>query len=148
MRTLVQPFTAAQFTATKFDSAEEKAKRANQLAVFIQAGMPASRFTKNGVYHTLYQHMFGHIAHYNESGFFSEWFSTPAQRAEWIRYALNCGWYGHPVGNPAFTWVDVETAIIEWLTDTDMLTRFEREANEAVETRERAQLAALQEKYR
>lgn len=142
-----KPFVASQFTATKFDTAAEKAKRANELAVFVQAGMPESRFTKIGVYHTLYQHLFGHIAHYDQWGFFGTWFSTPEQRAEWIEYALRGGMMGAFYGDPAYTWVDVERAFVEWLDGTDLPDRFRREANGTVEARERAQLAALQEKY-
>lgn len=143
---MTKPFSAERFTATQWDSADDKAKAANALAAFVEAGMPESRFTKS-VYHTLYQHMFSHIAHFDRYGFFATWFSTAEQRAEWIAYALRGGIFGS-VGDPAFTWSDVEAAFTEWLGDSDLPGRFEREARDTVETRERAQLAALEAKYR
>lgn len=141
-----KPFSPSQFTATKFDTAEQKAKAANDLASFVERGMPAKGWRK-GIYHTLEGHMFGHIAHYNMFGFFDTWFRTPEQRADWIRYALGGGVYGVN-GSPAHTWCDVEQAFIEWLSGTDLPDRFAREASDTVEARERAQLAALEAKYR
>src|SRR5262245_40714234 len=56
-------FKAVQFVATRFDSAEAKAKAANALASFVEGGFEARRFTK-AVYNALYLHLFGHIAHF------------------------------------------------------------------------------------
>ena len=141
-------FTASQFTATEFDTAADKAKAANDLASFVKRGMPESGWRK-GIYHTLYQHLFGHIAHYDQFGFYGEWFSTPEQRAEWIEYVLGGGMFGRGnfYGDPRYTWVDVERAFTEWLEDSGLPDRFRREAENTVETRERAQLAQLKEKY-
>lgn len=142
-----KPFSASQFTATKWDTAEDKAKAANALASFVERGMP-ERGWRKGIYHTLYQHLFGHIAHYDMYGFFSTWFSTPEQRAEWAEYVANGGMYGrHGVGDPAFTWSDVEVAFAAWMDSSGLIARFIREGNESIEARERAALAALKAKY-
>lgn len=141
------PFRADQFTPTAFDTAEDKAKAANALASFVDAGMPYSKFSKAGVYHTLYQHMYGHIAHYNRDGFFDVWFSTPEKRAEWVQYAARGGMYGYYAGSPAHTWCDVEEAFTNWLVDNGYVDRFTREGEASTETRERGVLAALKEKY-
>lgn len=143
-----KPFVASQFTATKWDSAADKAKAANDLASFVERGMPAKGWRK-GIYHTLYQHLFSHIAHYNQFGFYDTWFRTPQQRAEWIDYVLGGGAFGYAgrSGDPAFTWSDVEHAFMVWLAESPHPERFRREANESTEARERGVLAALKAKY-
>ena len=55
-------FTAAEFTPTQWDSAEDKAKFPNALMKFIAHEFPRQSFTKS-----LYQRLsntFGHIAHH------------------------------------------------------------------------------------
>ena len=141
------PFRPDQFTATAFDTAEDKAKAANALASFVDAGMPYSKFSNAGVYHTLYQHMFSHIAHYDRDGFYDEWFSTPEARSRWIDYALNFGPWGYSIGDPGYTWADVEVAFVTWLNDSGIPHRVHREAEATVERRELGVLAALKEKY-
>ena len=141
-----KPFTPDQFTATKYDTAEAKAKAANDLASFVERGMPEKGWRK-GIYYTLHLHLFGHIAHYDQWGFFGTWFSTPEQRADWIEYALKGGWVGLGIGDPAYTWSDVELAFTSWLRDSGLSERFAREASDTIETRERAQLAALKARY-
>ena len=63
---LLRPrFQPDEFTATKWDTAEVKAKFANDLCRFMAADFKESLFTK-----ALYQRLsmcFGHIAHYAES---------------------------------------------------------------------------------
>jgi hypothetical protein len=62
---LLRPhFVAADFAATKWDSAETKADFANKLCKFIAADFKESFFTK-ALYNRLHQ-TFGNIAHYAE----------------------------------------------------------------------------------
>ncbi len=59
------PFTAEEFIATQWNTAENKAVFGNHLLRFIEAGFPQNLFTK-----TLYNRLsmcFQHIAHYVES---------------------------------------------------------------------------------
>ena len=58
------PCTAAEFTATKWDSAEKKAEFANKLCKFIAADFKESLFTK--AFYERLSMTFGHIAHYAE----------------------------------------------------------------------------------
>lgn len=82
-RTATKKFTAEDFTATKFHTAEEKAKFTNDLIRFIDKGF-TGRFTKS-----LYQGLhcsgyFSFIAHYNLEGFHYEKFSTPDRCEEFM----------------------------------------------------------------
>ena len=57
-------FQSESFTPTKWSTAEEKAKFANELMAFIAADFPENKFTK-ALYDRLSQ-CFGMIAHYVE----------------------------------------------------------------------------------
>jgi hypothetical protein len=139
-------FDAGQFTATKFDSAEDKAKGLGALVSFIEAGFPQSKFTRR-VYDALYLHMLGHIAHFNRAGFYAEWFSSPEAQLRWLRYAAH-GWaYGGGSGDPGFTWSDVETALVEWVRARGLVAQYEGIVEGRTRSRELAQLAGLQAKY-
>ena len=137
---------AEQFTATKWASVEDKAKGFRALVSFIQAGFPESKFTRR-VYDVLYLHMLGHIAHFNQAGFYAEWFATPERQLAWLRYAAHGGAYGAGIGDPAYTWSDVETVLVEWVRTSGLVARYEGIVEGRSRSRELTQLACLQAKY-
>jgi hypothetical protein len=71
------PFSADEFTATKWDTADAKAHFASKLCKFIAADFKEGLFT-NALYSRL-RNCFGHIAHYNRNGFFERFFDPPRQ---------------------------------------------------------------------
>ena len=137
-------FTAADFTATKFASAEEKARIANKLTRFILGGFKQASFSQ--AMYTRLSNMFGHIAHYNLNGFYETWFSGPEERFKWAEYVLAGGAYGC-VGSPAHTWSDVEKALMAWMRDNHIAEQLEAIYRAVVEARELALLRSLQAKY-
>ena len=103
-----KPFKAEQFTPTEFYSAEVKAKFGNDLVKFILNGFQYKDFSKS-----VYQHLrncFGHIAHYNQPGFFNNWFSDTEKIQKWLDWIIE----KTPVGSPSYTFSDVERAIQSW----------------------------------
>lgn len=109
----VPKFDASQFTGTKFNTAEDKAKFLTKLCRFLINGCQWSQFN-NPLYNGLNLHFFGHIAHYNRGGFYDEWFSSTVRRLEWIDRAINRRVYG----DPAWTWSDAEAVLQQWLRDS------------------------------
>jgi hypothetical protein len=86
---------------------------------------------------------FGHIAHYNRAGFWSEFFTTAADKVRFIEQTVQ-----HPCyGDPAWTYSDVERALQAWLKAEGTLDQYRRKLAEETEAAERAQLARLQKKY-
>ena len=82
-KTATKKYTAEDFIATKFTTAEDKAKFTNELIRFIDGGFKG-RFTKR-LYEGLHcSGYFGFIAHYNIHGFHDEKFSTPARQDEFM----------------------------------------------------------------
>ena len=125
---------------------EKKAKAANDLAVFLEAGCPRDLFTEEA-YKGLSVHMFGHIAEFSIHGFYGTWFSTPEQRAYWVEYVRRGGAYGFHAEDRADTYGDVERKIVSWLDESGVGDRFIEAGRSNTEREERAQLRELLAKY-
>ncbi len=104
-------FSPAKYTATKWNTAEDKQKFAMGLVRFVESGFKPTRFCK-----PLYRRLsmcFGHMAHFNKDGFYDEWFSTPEKQAEWVNYVVSRTVYG----DPAWTYSDVERDIQKYVRE-------------------------------
>jgi hypothetical protein len=137
-------FTETDFTATKFATAEEKARIANKLTRFILGGFKQKSFSK--AMYTRLSNMYGHIAHYDIHGFYETWFSGSKERFKWAEYVLQGGAYGC-VGSPAHTWSDVEKALMVWMRDNRIAEQLDALYRTEVEECELALLRNLQAKY-
>lgn len=139
--TTITDFTADRFTPTKWDTADKKAIFGKQFIKFVQSDFARSKFPK-----TFYQRLsmtFGHIAHFNQGGFFETFFTTTEGKVRFLSMTL-----AHPCyGDPAWTYSDVERALQTWLREHDVLARYEARLTEETEADERAVLARLQAKY-
>jgi hypothetical protein len=140
-----QPFCAAQFTATHWDSAQDKAKWANAMALWAKRGFPRNGWRK-GLYGPL-THMYGHIAHFNQDGFYEVWFADIHCRLRWLQYAARGGAFAGGAGDPAYTWSDVEQALRVWIRNSGLIAHYQQICSQDIEAKERAQLAYLQRKY-
>lgn len=133
--------TADAFTPTKWDTSDKKAAFAKQFIRFVESDFARSKFPK-----AFYQRLsmtFGHVAHYNQHGFFEEFFTTTAGKVRFLRQTL-----AHPCwGDPAFTYSDVERALQAWLRASGVLSQFEQRLADETEAEDRAALARLQAKY-
>ena len=137
----IKDFTADQFTPTRWDSAEEKARFARRLIRLVESGF-AERDFPQALYRRL-SSCFGHIAHYNRRGFYEEFFTATEGKVRFLRMTLaHSGW-----GDPGFTYSDVERALRSWLHQNGVLGRYERRLAVEQEAGERAELARLQAKY-
>jgi hypothetical protein len=136
------PFLSSDFVPTKFSSADDKADFGNTLLNFLDAECPQQLFTKK-LYHRLSM-TFGHIAHYDRSGFYDTWFTRARHRAAFVEKTLR--WPCH--GDPEFTFSDVEYAIQRVMRERNYLARFELKAAEALRAAELRDLERLKAKYR
>ena len=130
------------YTATKWNTVEDKEKFTKHFKQFVEKGFPKSMFHKE--FYNRMSIMRGHIAHYNQMGFFSTWFSTAEQRAKFLRL-----WIHTPIyGNPTYTWSDVEEVLCTWLQEHPEYLERERSAHVyRVESLEKAELVRLKAKY-
>lgn len=137
------PFTAAEFTPTKFNSAADKAKFANHLMRFIAGDFQRSDFTQ-----PFYDRLcltFGHTAHYDRDGFWFTFFDTAGSVVDFLNQTIDYGRRG--IGDPAYTFSDVRKAVVRRLEGSGVLQHYESARSHAVEAKERAYLARLQAKY-
>ena len=142
IRALTIPaFTAAEFTPTQWDSAEDKAKFANALMKFIAHEFPRQSFTKP--FYRRLSHTFGHIAHHNLDGFYTVFFERDADKVVFLEQTLSWPHFG----DPTFTFSDVERAVKRRLRAAKVIDIFRLREADATRRRELATLARLQEKY-
>jgi len=129
------------FTATEWDTSEDKERVFQQFTRLVGGGFQIEQFPKT--FYRKLSCMFGHIAHYNRDGFYDAQFSTPERRENFIRQALQHQCYG----DPAFTYSDVERELQVWLLEHGHLERLKKETRDALEPKERQELARLKTKY-
>jgi hypothetical protein len=134
-------FQASQFTATQWDTIQDKAAFANQFVQFVQSDFAVKHFTER--FYRRLSNTFGHIAHYNRGGFWAEFFTTTDDKVRFLEQCLQYPCYG----DPAWTYSDVEKALQGWLRTCGLLDRYRQEVAEGTEAAERVELARLQEKY-
>jgi hypothetical protein len=137
----IATFTAAQFVATNFESAAEKASFANNLMRFLESDCPRSQFTQK-----LYDHLsdcFQHIAECDKDGFYSVWFATAVEKLDFLKNLLQSPCYG----DPQWTFSDVECALQTAISDTTLLAQYQLRANAFVNCQELALLATLQARH-
>jgi len=136
-------FQMEDFTSTKWATAEEKAKIANKMTRFILSGFQQGSFTK-AMYQRL-SNMFGHITHYNINGFYEKWFSDIKACLDWSEH-ITGNWLSG-MGDPKFTWSDVEKALIGWMKDNQIAEQLDELYQLDIKQKELALLNALQRKH-
>jgi len=136
------PFLPSDFTATKFSTATDKAEFGNTLLRFIESEWASALFTKR--FYIRLSMCFGHIAHYNRTQFYEEWFSSLAAQVRFLKHALRFPCYG----DPEYTFSDVERAIQREIVNRNYLARYELRLAEAHQATDLALLRQLESKYR
>ena len=104
-----------KYTATQWDTAEDKAKFVNHFIKFVRAGFPKSKFNKK--FYQRLSNTFGHIAHYNINGFWDTFFTTIEGKVRFLEITLNSPCYG----DPAYTYCDAEKEIQRILKEENAL---------------------------
>jgi hypothetical protein len=136
-------FTAKDFTATNFATAEDKAKWANKFTKFILGGLQRSSFKKE-IYRQLHN-MFGHCAEYDLNGFYLTWFEDTYKCLHWTETVATSWLVG--IGQPRFTWSDVEVKVIQWIRENNIHDQIAGYLQAETEQKERAMLKVLQNRY-
>lgn len=149
---------ASDFASTKWNTAQDKARMANKLTKFILNGFQQASFT-NGFQQAsftkeMYKRlscMFGHIAEYDIHGFYSVWFTDDAACLKWAEYVRRGGILGFVVGDPAWTWSDVERAMQKWMSENQIVEQVHSIGNGKsdalpIQTQQDQQLTLFQQK--
>jgi len=127
----------AVLTATRWDDVAAKARMGHAILGFIAKGMPEAAFTK-----ALYQrlsNMFSFIAHYDRHGFAAEYFTSTAGKVQFLEHITRHG----GIGDPGWTWSDVECLIAGAVSECRLLNSYQTAARQEQMAREKARLAVL-----
>lgn len=102
-------FTADQFAPTKWDTAEDKARFANQFVRFVESDFAWAEFPK--WFYVRLSMCRSHIAHFNQHHFYTKWFTASTDEQAFLQR-----WRDFPIfGDPEYTYSDVEHALQQWL---------------------------------
>jgi len=137
----VTKFTSEQFTPTKFYTAADKAKFANQFVRFVTRSFKPTLFPK--WFYQRLSNTFGHIAHYDQGGFYETWFSSLNRQLAFLKRTAESEIYG----DVEYTFSDVERVLKAWVIESGLVAQYQAAVDATVETNERAELARLQTKY-
>ena len=86
---------------------------------------------------------FGLTAHYDEAGFWTEYFASNAGKVEFLQQVVS-----HPCyGDPCHTFSDAEREIIRRVRRTDVLDLYRQRLGAEQDAADRAELARLIAKY-
>ena len=130
------------FIATRFSTAADKAEFGNTLLRFIESEWAPALFTKS--FYNRLSMCFSHIAHYNHTQFYEEWFSSLAAQVRFLKHTLRFPCYG----DPEYTFSDVEKAIQREIVNRNYLARYELRLAEEQQATDLALLRQLESKYR
>ena len=133
--------TEADFTPTRFTPASTKCWFAVHYLRFVSSDFPRHQFTRR--FYSQLMHTCGHIAHYSLMGFWTEFFTSTANKVEFLDQTIR----HHCYGQPDHTWSDVERLVIQRLRAADLLALYQSRLRAECHAGERAELARLLAKY-
>ncbi len=129
------------YTATKWNTAEDKAKFVEHFMKFVKKDFPQHLFTKK--FYSRLSNTFGHIAHYNQLGFWEEFFTTTADKVRFIEMTLNF----HCYGDPAYTFSDAEREIQNRMMGSGILAHYKAQYENELCNAEYSEYQRLKEKF-
>ncbi|MEN3177704.1 hypothetical protein ABDK75_17220 [Gluconobacter sp. OJA] len=132
---------AEGLTATQWSSPQDKAKLANAILAFVAKGLPEEGFSK-ALYQRVSQ-MWGFIACFNRNGFAGRYFSSTQGRLAFLDQIIARG----GIGDPAWTWSDVESRIAALLVEHQVLDLYRAELRQETLRGEQALLRRLLDRH-
>ena len=133
--------TIEGLTATKHSTVQDKVRFILQFKKFVSGGFKRSDFPK--WFYTQLSMTFGHIAHYNIEGFYNEFFTTDEGKIRFLEITRDHG----GIGDPAFTYSDVELILGKWVESEHLKEGYEQRLATNMMKAEYALYLKLKEKY-
>ena len=134
-------FTRDQFVPTQWNTSDEKVKFAHQFVSFVGSDFHFSKFPK--WFYKRLSNTFGHIAHYNQLGFYETFFLSLEDKIRFLHQIARWKCYG----DPRFTYSDVERVLASWVIDNEILGKYQTKLLEEQEKRERDEYVRLKAKF-
>lgn len=134
-------FSPDQFTPTPFDTAADKAKFANHFVKFVEQDFPQRLFPK--WFYTRLSLTFGHIAHYNINGFWSEFFTSLANKVRFLEQTVG---YESSI-SPEYTYCDVERVLRDWVLENQWIEKYAARRDTEAQAARRATYEKLKQEF-
>ncbi len=132
---------AKDFTPTKFRPAAAKSWFVEHCTRFVSADFPRHQFTQR--FYGQLMNCFGLIAHYDQHGFRTEYFTSNAGKVEFLQQVVS-----HPCyGDPCHSFSDAEREIVRRLRRTDVLGFYQQRLCAEQGAADHAELARLMAKH-
>ncbi|MBB2199897.1 hypothetical protein HLH44_21165 [Gluconacetobacter sp. 1c LMG 22058] len=135
------PLAAGGFVATRWASAEDKARMGDAILAFVARGMPRSGWTRP-LYNRLSQ-MFGFIAQHDIHGFWQVHFASTAGRIAFLEQIARYPCWGQPTA----VWSDVEREIRSRVLESGLIAAYRAQERQEAACAEREELARLLAKH-
>jgi len=129
------------YTPTQWATTEDKEKFIHQFKKFVESGFELKHFPK--WFYNRLSNCFGHIAHYNQGGFYETFFTTTRDKIRFLELCSQWPCYGQP----EFTFCDCERELQDWLIEQKLVEKYQQAHAEQIATSERNELSRLQAKY-
>lgn len=129
------------YTATQFSTAEDKAKFVKHFISFVKKDFPQSMFNKK--FYNRLSNTFGHIAHYDQGGFWHTFFTTTAGKVRFLNMTMSFPCYG----SPQFTFCDAESEIQKQLGEDRVLEKWQRKEHDEQNQAEYSEYQRLKNKF-
>lgn len=127
-------------TRTQWEGAEQKEKFIVQFKKFVESDFKKSKFPL--WFYKRLSMTFGHIAHYNQGGFYATFFEDTKGKLDFLKITQ------YPIyGDPAFTYSDAERVIQAWVKEKGIIDTYTKRLADEIEASEKAILATLKNKY-
>ncbi len=136
-----ETFKASSFVPTPFSTAGDKARFVNQFIKFVESDYSPNAFPK--WFYIRLSMTFGHIAHYNQDGFYETFFSSLQGRLQFAKITEAYERYG----DPHHTFSDAEKVIQDWARSFGMVIKAQSLLDKATEARDRALYESLKARF-
>ena len=130
-----------ELKATKYSTVNDKKRFIKQFKLFVESDYDIHKFPK--WFYTRLSMCFGHIAHYDQMGFYDTFFRDITGKIDFVSHCLSQG----GTGDPGYTFADAERQIKLWLTQKNILDKLKDVYAQNCLNLERAEYERLKIKF-
>lgn len=130
-----------KYTPTQFATAEDKEKFVAWFIKFVEEGFPQGMFNKK--FYQRLSNTFGHIVHYDQSGFWATFFTTTQGKVDFLEMTMSYPCYG----DPNYTFSDAEKEIQRQLKEKNLLNTWQETRAKEKDNQEYSEYLRLKRRF-
>jgi hypothetical protein len=130
-----------QYTATQWNTAEDKEKFVKHFMQFVKKDFPQSMFNKK--FYQRLSNTFGHIAHYDIGGFWDTFFTNTQGKVIFLQQTMDWPCYGEAT----YTFCDAEKEIQKQLKEMGVVEQYQNKEYSEINNKEHTEYLRLKNKF-